>query len=185
MNDILAGNICSLLAMGTDALSGTRKKHKEILGIQILSQIFYGAGAIILKGYSGAVQNAVGILRNLTAMQSRKIKWLELLLIAAGAVLGIVCNNRGLLGWLPVLGNLEYSAAVFYLKDRERLLKGAFILNMAMFAVFNAAILNFAGAAANAVVIVTTAVFLLRDRPHAEEKENGRSAQTGEGDSHG
>ena len=93
--------------MITDSISGTRKKQQQILAIQILSMIFYGAGAIILKGYSGAVQNGVGILRNLAAIKNIKSRIIEWILIVLGVVLGIVFNNRGLLGWLPIIANLE------------------------------------------------------------------------------
>ena len=50
MNGILLGNLCSLCAMISDSVSGTRKKRSEILGVQMLSQVFYGAGSIILRG---------------------------------------------------------------------------------------------------------------------------------------
>ena len=42
---------------------------------------------------------------------------MEWALIAAGVVLGVVFNNRGLAGWLPIVGNLEYSLAVFRFRD--------------------------------------------------------------------
>ena len=44
LNDVIVGNVCSLLAMVTDSISGTRKKRNEILGFQTLSQVFYGVG---------------------------------------------------------------------------------------------------------------------------------------------
>ena len=49
MNDIIIGNACSLCAMVTDSISGARKKHSQILAVQILSQIFYGAGSVTLN----------------------------------------------------------------------------------------------------------------------------------------
>ena len=52
MNAIIIGNICSLCAMISDSFSGTRKKHSEIMAVQILSHVFYGASTIVLKGYS-------------------------------------------------------------------------------------------------------------------------------------
>ena len=61
MNDILVGNICALAAMVSDSVSGTRKKRNEILGIQLLSQFFYAAGSIVLKGYSSTAQNVVAV----------------------------------------------------------------------------------------------------------------------------
>lgn len=43
-------------------------------------------------------------------MKNVKNKALEWMLILAGVVLGIIFNNRGLLGWLPIIANLEYSS---------------------------------------------------------------------------
>lgn len=178
MNDVIVGNVCSLCAMATDSVSTTRKKHSQILGIQILSQLFYGAGSIILKGYSSTAQNAVAILRNLAAMKQLKYKAIEWILILLGVVLGVVFNNRGLLGWLPIVGNLEYSIAVFQCKNNERGLKAAFIVNMLMFCAFNVVIWNFVGAAANVVVVVTTLISLLRKkRPAADPEEPQDTAE--------
>ena len=47
-NEIIVGNVCSLCAMITDSISGTRKKRSQILGVQMISPLFYGAGSIIL-----------------------------------------------------------------------------------------------------------------------------------------
>ena len=163
VNEVIVGNICSLCAMVTDSFSGTRKKHSQILGIQMISQVFYGAGSIILKGYSSTAQNIVAILRNLAAMKETKSKLIEWLLIILGVVLGAVFNNRGLLGWLPIIANLEYSVSVFRFRDNEKGLKIAFIINMLMYSVFSFIILNYVGAAANIFVAVTTAVSLFRD----------------------
>jgi hypothetical protein len=170
MNDVLIGNACSLCAMVTDSVSATRKKHSQILGIQILSQIFYSAGSIILKGYSSTVQSGVAIVRNLAAMKNVKSKAVEWILILAGVVLGIVFNNRGLLGWLPIVANFEYSVAVFKFKDNERGLKLSFLINMAMYCVFSVFIKNYVGAAANLVTAIMTAIALIKGKKAAAEE---------------
>lgn len=159
---IIVGNLFSLCAMVSDSISGTRKKHSEIMAVQIASQFFYGASSAVLKGYSSTVQNIVAVFRNLAAMKHVKSKALEWGLILAGVVLGVAFNNRGLLGWLPIIANLEYSVSVFKLKDNERALKLAFIVNMAMYAVFSAAIMNYVGVLSCTVIAVTTAVSLIR-----------------------
>ena len=71
-SEILIGNICSLGAMITDGISGTRKNPRHILGAQLISQFFYGAGSFVLKGYSSTAQNVVSVLRNLAAMKNVK-----------------------------------------------------------------------------------------------------------------
>ena len=159
---VLVGNAFSLCAMISDSVSGTRKKHSEIMAVQIVSQFFYASSSIVLKGYSSTAQNAVAVFRNLAAMKNVKSRVLEWTLILAGVVLGAVFNNRGLLGWLPIVANLEYSVAVFKLKDRERALKLAFIINMLMYAVFSAVIKNYVGVLSCAVIAFTTAVSLVK-----------------------
>ena len=159
---VLIGNLFSLCAMISDSVSGTRKTYREIMAVQIVSQFFYAASFIALKGYSSTAQNAVAVFRNLLAMKNVKSKALECGLILADVALGAAFNNRGLLGWLPIIANLEYSVAVFSFKDNERALKLAFIVNMAMYAVFSLAIMNYVGAVSCTVIAVTTAVSLFR-----------------------
>lgn len=161
-SSVIIGNLCTLLAMGSNAISSTQKTAKGVLGVQSLSQIIYCAGAIMLKGYSAAVQNAVSILRNLAAIRNINNKFVEWILIGFGVVLGIAFNNRGVIGLLPVVGNLQYTLVIFRFKDNERALKLSFLISVAAFAVFNAAIFNFAGAVSDLVVIITTVVALVK-----------------------
>ena len=164
MGSILIGNLCSLLGMAADTLSASRKTARGVLLVQIIGQACYGMSSLVLKGYSAVVQNCVSILRNLLAMRGRSIPGIEWLLVALGVGLGIVFNNQGVIGWLPIIANLEYSVAVFRFKDNEYALKAAFAVCVALFAVFNLAILNIVGAASNAVVLLTTLAFLLKTR---------------------
>ena len=132
------------------------------MAVQIVSQFFYGASSIVLKGYSSTVQNVVAVFRNLAAMKNIKSKVLEWILILAGVVLGIVFNNRGLLGWLPIIANLEYSICVFKFKENEKALKLAFIINMVMYAVFSLVIMNYVGTISCSVIAITTAISLIK-----------------------
>lgn len=161
---LIIGNLCTLLAMGANAASATRKTAKGMLYMQSLGQLIYCLCAIVLGGYSAAVQNVVGIARNFAAIRNIRSRVLEWTLVVLGVVLGIAFNNRGLLGLLPVIGNLQYTLAIFRLKDKERLLKLSFLLSVAAFVIFNISLCNFVGAASDMAVIVTTAVALYRDR---------------------
>ena len=160
----IIGNLCALLAMGTDAISSTRKTAKAMLWMQTLSQVIYCIGTIALKGYSGAVQNAVSIVRNLVAIRQISSAVVEWTLLGLGVVLGLAFNNLGLVGLLPVVANLQYTLAVFRFKDRERALKIAFLISVGLFAIFNLAIYNIVGMLSNSAVCVTTAITLIKTR---------------------
>ena len=73
--------------MGTDALSASRKTAKGVLWVQNISQAIYFTGTVVLKGYSGAVQNVMSILRNLLAISGKSSKVLEWGLTVLGVVL--------------------------------------------------------------------------------------------------
>lgn len=176
---IIIGNILSLCATASDSISGTRKKHGQMMYIQIVSQFFYGASSIVLKGYSSTAQNIVAVFRNFAAAKNVKSKVLEWILIAAGVVLGVVLNNRGLLGWLPIVANLEYSIAVFRFKDNQTALKLAFIINMVMYAAFSLVIMNYVGAASCSVIMVTTAVSLIREKKGTSRNGEEKGTETG------
>lgn len=162
MLDIILGNVFSLFATISDSLSSSRKTAKGVLLVQNLSQIFYGLSAIALKGYSAAVQNAVSIVRNLIAIRPGRHRVLEWVLILLGVVLGLWCNNLGIVGLLPIIANVEYSLAVFHFQNNERALKKAFALTLALYIVFNVVILNFVAVICNTVVLGMTVIFLIR-----------------------
>ena len=161
---VILGNGCSLLAMVTDSISSTRKTVKGVLLMQSLSQLIYCIGTILLKGYSGAVQNLVSILRNFVAIRKISSPLIEWILVALGVALGLLFNNLGLIGYLPVVANLQYTLAVFKFKDNERALKISFALCISLFAIFNCAIFNFVGVASNLVVLVTTLVMIFKQK---------------------
>ena len=161
---IVIGNICSLLAMITDSISSSQKTAKGVLVVQSISQFIYGIGTLVLKGYSGAVQNAVSILRNFVAIKQIESKVLEWVLVLMGVVLGIYFNNLGLIGYLPVVANLQYTLAIFKFKDNERAIKISFAICIGLFALFNVAILNFVGACSNFVVMVATVIMLIKKK---------------------
>ena len=164
---IVIGNICSVLAMGTDSISSTQKTATRVLWVQTLSQLIYFIGTLVLKGYSGAVQNAISLVRNLVAIKKIESKILEWTFVALGVVLGLIFNNLGWMGLLPIVANLLYTLAVFRFKENEIALKTAFLISVLLFAFFNLAIFNFVGFCTNLFVALTTIIFLLKKKKSA------------------
>ena len=160
VNEIVLGNVCSLGAMVADSISGMKKDPKDILAAQTVSQVFWTAGSLILKGYSASVQNIIGIFRNIASIRKINNRFLEWTLILSGVILGIAFNNRGLFGWLPVIANLEYSIAVFRFRDNERNLKLCFLAGVFLFMIFDFIILNYVGGVANMIVAISTVTSL-------------------------
>ncbi|MBO5657268.1 MAG: YgjV family protein, partial [Agathobacter sp.] len=100
----------------------------------------------------------------LVAIRKINSKVLEWFLVVLGVVLGIVFNNLGWIGYLPILANLQYTLAIFKYKDNERAVKISFAICVVLFAIFNIIIKNYVGFFSNLVILVTTLVAVLRKK---------------------
>lgn len=168
---LILGNLCSIFAMVSDSASAAQKTHAGVLRVQNISQLCYCTGAILLGGYSAAVQNAVSILRNIVAIRNISKPAVEWFLVGLGVVLGIVFNNLGLLGWIPIIASAQYSIAIFRFKDNDRALKVSFFISASMFAVFSVVILNLVGVVTNSVVAISTVLALIRSSRQEDPQE--------------
>ena len=157
--------------MISDSIAGTREKRRDMLLVQCVTQVFYIASSLILKGYSATVQNVVTIARNLVAAKGHTGKALTVFLVLLPVVLGIYFNNRGIIGLLPVAANFQYAVVMFKFQESARALKIALIVNCVMFCIFNFYILNFVSGVACIVISVSTAISLLRTRGAKENEE--------------
>ena len=171
MNHLIMGNIFSLLGMGADMVSASQKSAKGVLWMQTLGQVLYTVSCVFLKGYSAVVQHAVSVVRNLAAIRGVQSKVVEWSLVGIAFVLGVVFNNLGVIGWLPVIANLEYSVAVFRFKENGTALKKALLLTLALYAAFNLSIQNYVGVLSNGAVFMSALVFLIKDRKKVQESK--------------
>ena len=171
--NIVLGNVCSLVAMGTDTLGSSRKTASGMLFMQCLSQIAMATGAILLGAYSAAVQNGVSFFRNLRAATNKGGKWLEWVFLAVAVVVGAYCNfclpnTIGIwLGTIPIIANVWYSLAVYFWGEDERKLKFAFLITNVVFGFFNFMIQNYVGFGTCAFVATATTIFLIKGKKQA------------------
>jgi len=170
--EIIIGNICSACALITDAISTTRKKPSEVLWIQVITQVFYLICNYILKGYPIVVQNIAAIARNIVAAKKMNNKYIEWFLTIAPVVIGIMVNNHGLIGYLPIVGNLAYSLAIFKNKDDEKKIKIFFAVAVTMCAIFNLAIYNYVGTLASIFLVCSVIAYFVKDKRQSKKSEN-------------
>ena len=167
-SSVIIGNLFSLFGMLSEAFSATLKTARRVLVMQSIAQIFWFTSTVVLKGYSGSVQNVVSIVRNILAIKKVENKAIEWTVAIIGVVLGICFNKTGIMGYLPVMANFQYTVAVFRFKDNERALKKSFLVCVLMFAFFHLSIYNVVGFISNLMIFATTGFVLVKDR--AKEK---------------
>lgn len=192
---VVIGNIVA--AAGSLCLfSSTAAKDKNgILKRQAAGSFFLLASSIILKGYSGAIQDAVGLIRNIVILAGKNSKIVSILLIAAGVIPGIVFNNNGLWGILPVFANLEFACVTLYPKSNETAMKASIAVSTLCWAVYCFIIHNYVSTCVNivtassAIIFVAKALLKKKNSPQSSdsdslyEKENENTDKIENGES--
>ena len=160
---ILIGNIIALFGSGGMLISTAVKSKKGILKTQTVASVFLMASDTVLGGYSGSVQDLVCIIRNLTVIAGKKSKILNAVFIIASVALGIIFNNNGLLGLLPVFGNLQFSCIVLYPKADDVMLKISTFISNVCWALFCIGIRNYVNLTVDIMICISAAVFVIRE----------------------
>ena len=139
-----------------------------MLKVQNFSQLFYGISSVILKGYSGAVQNLISLIRNILKIKENKKEYIQWILLGIAIVLGVAVNKLGIIGYFPIIANVQYTIVVLKVKNNEKALKISFLISCILFTIFNVVILNIIGIIANLIIIISILIFLFNKNKRTE-----------------
>ncbi|MCR4998757.1 MAG: YgjV family protein [Lachnospiraceae bacterium] len=174
MSILLIGNAFALVGAILMIVTGFLKTKKQILGVQIVQFTLMGIGNFLLGGISGAVSNAVGILRNVVGFKKEFTLPYKLFFVAIQAVLTLVFYQAGLgiLAWFPFFATVMFTWCMDSLD--ERVLKAAIIGGELLWAFYDFHFMNYASLTCDIFTIVsnTVGIFLvLRRKPEPEAAE--------------
>ena len=143
MNLVLISNLLSLVAqLLTINISLSRNKIR-ILYYQFISMGLFATASLLLKGYSAVVVDCVGIIRNFIVLKELNSRSVEYMFIALTIILGILFNNRGFWGLLPLVSNLCQTYAIMKKDLPMYMLKILFGIAFLSWAVYDYLIENY------------------------------------------
>lgn len=161
---IILGNVISGIGMIILFVSTLLKDKRTIIGIQAMNHALSFVGGILLKGYSGAVQDAIGFIRNVVVLKEKQTRLLKILFVGLGLVLGVLFNNRGWIGLLPIIGATEYAMVIVNEKATERTIKKAIIVSTSLWAIYCLFIFNFVNVVANIITASSAVIYLVKNK---------------------
>ena len=141
---------------------------RQIIGLQAMNHALAVIGGSLLKGYSGVVQDAIGLIRNVIVLKEKQTKFLKILFVGLGLVLGILFNNRGWIGLLPIIGSTEYAIVIVNEKTTERTIKKAIIASTLLWAIYSLFLYNIVNVVANLVTMISAILYLIRNKNQNE-----------------
>lgn len=152
---LLIGNILSFVALIILLLAISKKENKELIKLQGFSHVFFALSGLFLKGYSGFVQDSVGAIRNYLIYTNRNSKVSKMLLVLVGMILGILLNNKGFIGILPILGTFQYTL-ISTNTSNIKIVKCSIIVNSILMVFYSITINNYVNILTDLIVIFIT-----------------------------
>ena len=160
---VLIGNLLAFVAACFTFLSAWSRDKKRIYLYQAAQCAVMAAANVFFASLSGVTTFALCTARNLLLAYDRFTPRLCYAFVAAVAGLGICANNRGLVGLLPVVTTAVYTVGCLYAK-RTRAIKWNLIVNLALWAIYDAFIFDFVSCAVDAVSAIAALMSLRRDK---------------------
>lgn len=158
--EIYLGNLFSFIATIFLFLAISRKDNYMLIKLQGISHFFFAIGGIILKGYSGAIQDSVGFIRNLVIVYKLNNYIIKALLLFTSVIMGFLFNNLGILGVLPIIGTFQYTIIATLKNVSYFELQVSIIINSILMVVYSLIIFNFVNVGTNIIVIIISLINL-------------------------
>ena len=153
---LIIGNVFSLLSAICIALSAIKKSKKDFMYWQIGDTAFGIVANIALYAYAALVISIVCFIRNILSYQNKLTKTITCILLLLSVVIGLFANNRGVIGWLPIIASASYTICIYITKNEQQM-RWALIFNMLLWFVHNAYVQAYPSAVANIVLCFWTA----------------------------
>lgn len=159
MNTILLGNIFAFAGCTLMVFTGLIKKKEKILLTQNAQFILQGIANFLLGGISGVVANAVSIVRNTICLKWDLTLPLKIFFIAIQAVLTILTNDMVLVGWLPFVAAVLFTAILD--TKNEALIKLVIIIGEFCWITYDLLIHNYTGCAFDTFTVITNIIGII------------------------
>ena len=153
MSHILIGNALSLVATIFLFSAVSKKDNYTLIKLQGISHLFFCMAGIVIQGYSGAVQDGVGAVRNFIIYSNKNTNGLKILLLSVSILAGIYFNNICWIGLFPVIGTVQYTLVSTVKGIQNKHMQISIILNSILMSIYSLSILNYVNVCTNIGVI--------------------------------
>ena len=171
MLHIIIANIIDFIASMVQIYSGTVKEKGKILLLQILQLGMQTVSMLMLGAIPGAISNVLSCVRNYLCYKNIFTWPIKIILIVLSAVLTVVFNNQGILGYLPFVVCTIY-VLLMDMKDPVKF-KLLVTLTFVPWVFYFLIIQSYTGALFAAASVVTSFGTWVKMRRGVEGEDNG------------
>lgn len=121
---LIIGNIIGLMCTIFCLLSTFCKTKKSMMKMQCIDCTCGIISCLILRGYSGALTQTINLIRNIIIYKEKMNKILQIICLAVIIIVGVIVNNKGALGLLPMIASVEYALIIMKTEDTNTIRLG-------------------------------------------------------------
>ncbi len=166
----ITGNVLTGIGMFLFFLSSFFKSKQNIVFLQTGNHTLSSIGQICLKQYSGSIQDAVSIIRNIFILCKKNNKYLNWFFIALGLILGIVLNvvlnlKDGFLlaiGFLPVFASFQYSVIILFPNIKVPFIKASMSISCICWTIYGLFLKNYSMVVSNIIIFVVAVIAVIQ-----------------------
>ena len=163
MNRIVLGNLISFLASMALTAGCLMKNTKKVYIMQVTENLILVASSVCFGSWSGISTLLVSTVRNVLLVKGRFDKRMMYLFIVLVTVCGIMVNNKGLIGLLPVLATVILTVCNYYAREILAI-KWSLLVNIVLWAVYFFAIRDVISGITQVMIAAVTLVSIVQLR---------------------
>lgn len=161
MTNLIIANIISLFSAVFTCLSSWSKKKANIYYFQIGQCLLLAVANIFFQSYAAIISLLICALRNYLCAKDKYTKPLCIILTVAILILGIICNNKGYIGWIFIGANVIYTLGVYFCK-KELSIKVNILINLILWIIYEILIIDIPSFIADTIATVITVIAIFR-----------------------
>ena len=167
MGRIIIGNCFSLVGSCFMAGSCIVKDRSRVFFFQFIASGFTTVSCLVLQAYTGAVSMLLCTVRNLLVSRGKYSRRTMLTFCVLSVALALPANTRGLLGLLPIVATVQYTACSYYAAT-IRAVRWSVLINVLLWTLYNLAVWDFSSAVSNSIM----ALLCVRDLVQIHRAQN-------------
>lgn len=172
--DIVVGNIISLIAAFFMIVSCVTKVRSRVFYLQFIQCVMLSVSSYCLGSYAGIVACLVSAMRSLVVAKGYFNKHMMQLFLLISVGLGIAVNNRGVIGLLPMIANVQFTLCC-YLFTSIKGTRYSIWVNLILWITYSFMVLDFSTAICDCVVLIINTITIIKMKK--EEISNRKKEQ--------
>ncbi len=151
--NILLGNIISFFSALCMIFSCCSKDIKKVFIYQFGECFLLAVASCFFGTYSAVITLLLCALRNILIAYKKFTKPLMIIFLILVSISGLLVNNRGIIGLLPVIATIEYTLCCYLITD----LKGtkiSILINLLIWIIYSFIVLDFSTAISDSVIAI-------------------------------